>query len=436
MRCSGGFNTKRQLWDLSDVASNGWIHEPAPKAAPGTKGISTVKATRASAVLFAAIGLLMASACGGDNDDNTSSDPQNNAMEQDTTDNNDVADGSNDDEEDAVEDDDEEDAIEDDEDASANNGEEDASPDVRGTMGVLCGLEVSAEQRLVYEQVNPREGTSTTVDETLPMAYSWTCDEGGRTLSGNGIPNHGVDNGRFASRVSVQNVSIALDIEPEVTGEITAVRLPGYALNSVKFDPMTAGTCPDDAATDTDCNYAMGSDMWQMVATPGDTSPWRFNFGVDVNDAHVQPNGAYHYHGNPVGLVETLNPNPETSMTLVGWAADGFPIYSIYAHADPQDAASEVVKMTSSYQTIEAVPGNRPSTDDFPLGHFEADWEYVEGSGTLDECNGRFGVTPEFPQGIYHYFVTETYPFVQRCVKGTSAPGTTGPPGGGMPPGP
>ena len=40
------------------------------------------------------------------------------------------------------------------------------------------------------------------------------------------------------------------------------------------------------------------------------------------------------------------------------------------------------------------------------------------GSGDLDECNGRVGVTPEFPDGIYHYYATDTYPFFQRCVKG------------------
>jgi hypothetical protein len=40
------------------------------------------------------------------------------------------------------------------------------------------------------------------------------------------------------------------------------------------------------------------------------------------------------------------------------------------------------------------------------------------GSGDLDECNGRMGVTPEFPDGIYHYYATDSYPFFQRCVKG------------------
>ena len=47
------------------------------------------------------------------------------------------------------------------------------------------------------------------------------------------------------------------------------------------------------------------------------------------------------------------------------------------------------------------------------------DYEYVAGSGDLDECNGRVGVTPEFPNGTYHYYITDTFPFIQRCVKGT-----------------
>ena len=28
------------------------------------------------------------------------------------------------------------------------------------------------------------------------------------------------------------------------------------------------------------------------------------------------------------------------------------------------------------------------------------------------------GVTPEFPKGIYHYYATDTFPHLQRCVKG------------------
>ena len=42
----------------------------------------------------------------------------------------------------------------------------------------------------------------------------------------------------------------------------------------------------------------------------------------------------------------------------------------------------------------------------YPLGYFMEDFEYIEGQGHLDEHNGRFAVTPEYPDGIYAYYVT------------------------------
>ncbi len=302
------------------------------------------------------------------------------------------------------------------------------------TNGVLCDLNASGDQRLVYTHSDPPTGQHEDVDETLTYEYAWSCADGERVLSGNGVPNHATTGGDFATKVSTQNISYSVTLNPARTGQTTDAKVPGYALNSVKFDPGTAGTCPNDATSDHDCDYARGSDDWHMVALPGQVSPWKFSFGVDESHAHVQPNGQYHYHGNPVDLVKKLNPDYQHSMTLVGWAADGFPIYSVYGHSDPEDPSSGLAEMHSSYQLITDVPANRPSVDDFPLGHFESDWRYVAGSGDLDECNGRFGVTPEFPQGIYHYFITKTYPYVQRCVKGTATDtGEQGPPPGPPP---
>jgi len=43
----------------------------------------------------------------------------------------------------------------------------------------------------------------------------------------------------------------------------------------------------------------------------------------------------------------------------------------------------------------------------------------VKDAGDLDEANGRFGVTPEFPQGTYHYVLTDDFPFIPRQFKGT-----------------
>src|ERR1051326_1683336 len=154
------------------------------------------------------------------------------------------------------------------------------------------------------------------------------------------------------------------------------------------------------------------------------------NLGMDKNNAHVQPNGAYHYHGVPTGLLDTLT-GGKPKMVLIGWAADGFPIYGPWGYTDPKNATTPLKKMKSSYRVKKGSRPNGPGgTYD---GSYVQDWEYVDGAGDLDECNGRFGVTPEFPQGTYHYYVTETSPFISRQYKGAPDPSfeRRGPPGGG-----
>jgi hypothetical protein len=41
-----------------------------------------------------------------------------------------------------------------------------------------------------------------------------------------------------------------------------------------------------------------------------------------------------------------------------------------------------------------------------PLGAYMEDYEYVPGLGDLDEHNGRFCITRDYPNGIYAYFTT------------------------------
>lgn len=50
---------------------------------------------------------------------------------------------------------------------------------------------------------------------------------------------------------------------------------------------------------------------------------------------------------------------------------------------------------------------------------FLKNYEYVQGVGNLDECNGRMVVMPEFPAGTDAYFITNEYPMISRCFKGT-----------------
>lgn len=250
----------------------------------------------------------------------------------------------------------------------------------------------------------------------LTATYSWQCNGGARVLSSNGLPNHEV--GTFPgpgnpNPIAAVATTARYTLNPEHTGRDTPVVTSGYALNGVKLEPSTAGSCDDSGR---DCRMARSSFPWRLEAL-GQSA---FNFGTDVNNGHVQPNGAYHYHGLPEGLIARLAKGAAT-MTLVGWAPDGFPIYARLGHAVAGDARTPLVALRSSFR-LKAVPdAGRPPVAQFAMGTFTQDYEYVAASGDLDECNGRSGVTPEFPGGTYHYVMTETFPFINRCVKGEPA---------------
>ena len=72
-----------------------------------------------------------------------------------------------------------------------------------------------------------------------------------------------------------------------------------------------------------------------------------------------------------------------------------------------------------------------------PLGNYLEDYEYVEGYGDLNEFNGRYCVTPEYPEGTFAYFVTineqglPQYPYViGPSYYGVVQSGNTGPQSG------
>ena len=104
--------------------------------------------------------------------------------------------------------------------------------------------------------------------------------------------------------------------------------------------------------------------------------------------------------------------------TLVAFAKDGFPIYARYGYSKADDSGSAKKTMVGSFAKKAAPDAGRPALSISPMGTFTQDYEDIAGSGDLDECNGRTGVTPEFPSGVYHYYITDSYPYTQRCVKG------------------
>jgi hypothetical protein len=84
---------------------------------------------------------------------------------------------------------------------------------------------------------------------------------------------------------------------------------------------------------------------------------------------------------------------------IIGWSYDGNPIYGPYGYDNPEGGT--VKRIESGYSLISNP--SRPSS--YPSGFFIEDYEYT-GLGDLDESNGRFCKTPEFPKGTYAYFTT------------------------------
>lgn len=270
------------------------------------------------------------------------------------------------------------------------------------TAGVQCSYSYNAYNASASVKMN--------------STASWSCTGTQRMLSGNGVPDHAVGsfpNANNPSAIKALTVNAAMPIAPALASSTTTgVHVVGYAFNSVKMDPATAATCAVSGSTVT-CTADGNTGTWNIEAM-GQTY---MNLGLDSNNAHVQPDGSYHYHGMPEGFVSRLGKG--TAMTLVGFALDGFPIYARYGYSTATSATSAIKVVTSSYRLKTTPSSGRPSTTTYPMGLFTQDYEYVAGSGDLDECNGRFGVTPEFPSGIYHYVITDTWPYIGRCLKGT-----------------
>jgi len=186
----------------------------------------------------------------------------------------------------------------------------------------------------------------------------------------------------------------------------------------------------------------------------------------DPSNAHQDQSGTYHYHANPPGVRYLLGDEVSYNSTtdtytetptnlhhspILAWVNDGYPLYGPYGYSNPTNANSGIRRMVSGYvirngengtdnltstgrNTIPAwatrlfnvsssQSGPAVSTAQ-PLGTYMEDNDYLGDLGEtqgvnfdLDEHNGRYCVTPDFPNGTYAYFVsissngTPVYPY-------------------------
>lgn len=178
---------------------------------------------------------------------------------------------------------------------------------------------------------------------------------------------------------------------------------------------------------------------WNRDAIPAE------RVGFDCSKGHPAM-GNYHHHQNPSAFKLDLNVissicnlydadglyaiDSTQHSPLIGFAYDGFPIYGAYGYLNTNGSGG-VVRMKSGYQlrnitvrntspTGQSVPAGPNVSSTYPLGYFREDYEYSGGASPeiLDVHNGRFCVTPEYPNGTYAYFATvdanwnSAYPYV------------------------
>ncbi|WP_055444806.1 YHYH protein [Lacinutrix himadriensis] len=250
----------------------------------------------------------------------------------------------------------------------------------------------------ISETTNDYFGNYDLEDATYGTKTRVTITKDSRIMVTNSLPNH--ETGSFPNpgnpnTISAQNKTYTFPLNPVYTGKSQWMREPGIALNGIKFEPQTA----EVVVCETGENYRVEA-IQDII-----------DLGLDFNHAHVQPTGAYHYHGTPTSMIEKMGTGKD--IIHIGFAHDGFPIYY-----------SKSGKYKPSFELLD---GNREGEDctyDNPKEHldiavgghhdgsFGSDYEYVDGLGDLDECNGVV------VDGQYMYFVTKEFPYVGRCVMG------------------
>jgi hypothetical protein len=106
----------------------------------------------------------------------------------------------------------------------------------------------------------------------------------------------------------------------------------------------------------------------------------------------------------------TENSNCTAPSPIVGWIADGYPMYGPCECLDA--ACTQIVEMKSSWQLMggDGDPSQCAWQDYTYVGDAN---EYSDGDEYLDECSGHYG-----PNGDYHYHMTNAYPWTLRCYRG------------------
>jgi len=311
---------------------------------------------------------------------------------------------------------------------------------MQNTSGILGSHYVAGNSTVVQDNVLANV-------QTVQYSANWVY------VTTHGVPAYST--GPFQdgnpSLASDQNAIYKISLNPTANaGNLTAttggnigVFINGVSLfdyrDGVAWNANTNALCGGPG--NPPCPGGMGSAQpWNRDAIPAE------KLGFDCSKGHPAM-GNYHHHQNPSAFNLDLNVistvcnlyaadglytiNETQHSPLIGYTYDGFPIYGAYGFKNA-DGTGGITRIKSGYQlrnittrttspTGSAVTAGPDVSATYFLGYFREDYEFIAHPGEadyLDVHNGRFCVTPEYPNGIYCYFATvdenwnSAYPYV------------------------
>ena len=267
-------------------------------------------------------------------------------------------------------------------------GSGDSTPGAGNTSSTKSGTGAVSEQIMVAPDMatalsSLSWGSPQTVKGVVWDAAEVTTElnDSTFTVTTNSIPNHERDEYYAAPQNGV--------LIPDAT-TASAVKDP----TSAQTQTFSFPTFPQYSNTTTDAPLGSigimisGAVLFNPFEADGQTVAMANNFTITQNgitasfvdycSGHPSPQGNYHYHANSSCVTRQVDTTGEPSH-IIGLALDGFPIYGAYDMAGAEVTADK-----------------------------------------LDECNGIFSSTPEFPKGIYHYVLPNTTDETSsiRCFHG------------------
>lgn len=265
-------------------------------------------------------------------------------------------------------------------------------------------FELRGEKCSYYTAKNIASVTDLSSGAVLGAKRNFSVAGSNCTFSSNGLPNHDVGGlaVEFATALTASPSLLKVSSAPRAAAATTALsddRLDAVMLNGAFLRSLDS-VCYTSANAKAACNNA--NQAWRY-----DSRSSQSGAALDAHYGHVDSDGGYHYHSAADALFDQF---PTKESPVIGFAADGFPLYGSYFND-----ANGVLRMAKSSYSLKS--GARPAGADSPGGNYDGayrdDYEYIEGTGDLDECNGMVS------SGVYGYYATDTFPWAIGCLKGT-----------------